>query len=224
MRILVVDDYTPLRLAVVKGLQDAGYSVDACANGRDGLWRAESGQYDVIVLDLMLPEVDGLSILQRLRKAGSSAHVLILTAKDAVTDRIDGLNMGADDYLTKPFVFAELLARVRALVRRKYDEKNPVIEVGNLAIDTRSKEVRRAEEPVQLTAKEFALLEFLALRAGEVVSRSDIWEHVYDFHSDTQSNVVDVYISYLRKKVDRPGMEKLIHTRRGQGYMLGEAP
>lgn len=222
MRILVIEDYSPLRLAVVKGLEDAGYSVDSCANGRDGQWHAESGSYDVIVLDLMLPEVDGLTILRRLRELGNDAHVLILTAKDAVTDRIDGLNLGADDYLTKPFVFGELLARVRALVRRKYGEKNPMLEIADLAIDTRSKEVRRGDDPIELTAKEFALLEFLAHRTGEVVSRTDIWEHVYDFHSDSQSNVVDVYISYLRRKVDRPGMQKLIHTRRGQGYLLGE--
>lgn len=223
MRVLVIEDYGPLRLAIVKGLTDAGYSVDACANGRDGQWHAESTPYDVIVLDLMLPEIDGLTILRNLRSAGNNTHILILTAKDGVTDRIDGLNLGADDYLSKPFVFAELIARVRALVRRKYGEKNPILEVGDLAIDTRSKVVRRGQQLIELTAKEFALLEFLAHRAGEVVSRSDIWEHVYDFHSDGQSNVVDVYISYLRKKVDQPGQVKLIHTRRGQGYVLGEA-
>lgn len=222
MRLLVVEDYAPIRAAVVKGLKDAGYSVDSCATGKEGKWYAESGDYDVIVLDLMLPELDGLSILKSLRKAGDDTHILILTAKDAVTDRIDGLNSGADDYLVKPFVFAELLARVRALIRRRYGEKNPVLQVADLSIDTRSKQVSRAGASIELTAKEYALLEFLAHRAGEVVSRSDIWEHVYDFHSDSHSNVVDVYISYLRKKVDQPGLAKLIHTRRGQGYRLGE--
>ncbi len=222
MRVLVVEDYAPLRLAIVKGLTDAGYSVDACANGRDGKWHAESGEFDVMVLDLMLPEMDGLSILKSLRADGNDIHVLILTAKDAVTDRVDGLNLGADDYLTKPFVFAELLARIKALVRRKYGEKNPTISIADLEVNTASREVRRGDEFVELTAKEYALLEFLALRSGQVVTRTDIWDHVYDFHSDNQSNVVDVYISYLRKKIDRPGFEKLIHTRRGQGYMLGE--
>ena len=222
MRVLIVEDYTPLRIAVAKGLSDAGFSVDAAANGKGGLWQAESGEYDVIILDLMLPEVDGLTILKRLRESNNNAHVLILTAKDTVGDRIDGLNLGADDYLTKPFVFAELLARVRALIRRKYGEKNPVLHIDDLAIDTRSREVKRRGELIELTPKEYALLEFLALRTGEVVTRTDIWEHVYDFHSETQSNVVDVYISYLRKKVDREGMSKLIHTRRGHGYVLGE--
>lgn len=223
MRILVVEDYAPLRVAIVKGLKDAGFSVDACASGKDGKWQAQSGEYDVIVLDLMLPEVDGLSILKELRQSGDEVHVLILTAKDTPMDRIDGLNLGADDYLTKPFVFAELVARVRALLRRKYGEKNPILAIGDLRIDTRSKQVFRGEAEIDLTAKEFALLEFLAFRAREVVSRTDIWNHVYDFHSDSQSNVVDVYISYLRKKIDRPGMQKLIHTRRGQGYLLGES-
>lgn len=224
MRVLVIEDYAPLRTAIVKGLEDAGYSVDTCVNGKDGKWHAESGEFDVIVLDLMLPEIDGLTILKDLRAAGIDTHVLILTAKDTSVDRIDGLNLGADDYLTKPFVFGELLARIRALVRRKYGEKNPVLTVADLLIDTRSKNVSRGEISIDLTAKEFALLEFMALRADEVVSRTDIWNHVYDFHADSHSNVVDVYISYLRKKIDRPGMQKLIHTRRGQGYMLGGSP
>ncbi len=222
MRVLIVEDYAPLRIAVVKGLSDAGYSVDAASNGQDGLWQAKSADYDVIILDLMLPKVDGLTILRELRETKNNAHVLILTAKDAVSDRIDGLNLGADDYLTKPFVFAELFAQVRALVRRKYGEKNPVLCIGDLEIDTRSREVTRGGESLELTPKEYALLEFLALRAGEVVTRSDIWEHVYDFHSESQSNVVDVYISYLRKKIDQAGMPRLIHTRRGHGYVLGD--
>jgi DNA-binding response OmpR family regulator len=223
MRVLVVEDYAPLRTAMIKGLEDAGYAVDAADNGKDGLWHAESGAHDVIILDLMLPELDGLSLLRKIRDDGNQAFVLILTAKDAAIDRIDGLNAGADDYLTKPFVFAELLARLRAMIRRKYGEKNPVLEIADLQVDTNSKQVRRSDELLELTAREYALLEFLAHRAGQVVSRSDIWEHVYDCDANSQSNVVDVYISYLRKKIDRPGLTKLIHTRRGQGYVLGES-
>lgn len=224
MRILIIEDYDHVRDALTKGLRDAGFAVDAVADGNEGLWHAESGEHDVIVLDLMLPGLDGLSILEKIREKNKNVHVLILTAKSAVADRIEGLNLGADDYLVKPFVFGELLARVRALVRRKYGEKNPIICVADLLMNTASREVTRAGEIVDLTAREYALLEFLALRAGEVVTRTAIWEHVYDFHSETQSNVVDVYVSYLRKKVDLPGLPKLIHTRRGQGYILKKEP
>ena len=221
MRVLVVEDYAPLRLALGKGLTDAGYSVDLASDGTTGLWHAESGGHDVIILDVMLPEMDGLTVLRRLRAGDVRAHVLLLTAKDGVADRIDGLNMGADDYLTKPFVFAELLARVRALVRRQYQEKSPTLCIEDLTVDTLRKTVKRNGELIELTAREYALLEYLAYRAGQVVSRTEIWEHVYDFEADTRSNVVDVYISYLRKKIDPPGRSPLIRTRRGLGYVLG---
>lgn len=223
MRVLVVEDYGPLRKALSKGLREAGFAVDAAADGEDGLWYAQSNEYDVILLDLMLPKIDGLAIIKSLRDAGNPANVLILTAKDAVEDRVRGLDLGADDYLVKPFAFDELLARVRALIRRGYGAKSPVIRVGDLEIETAARVVRRAGEQIELTAREYALLEFLALRAGEVVTRTDIWEHVYDFDSSAQSNVVDVYIGYLRKKLERPGLPRLIHTRRGQGYVLGDA-
>ena len=222
MRVLIIEDYAPLRKALTQGLEEAGYAVDVAAEGQEGLWFATSGEYDAIILDLMLPGVDGLTILRKLRDAGRTTHVLILTARDALDDRVRGLDLGADDYLVKPFAFAELLARVRALVRRKYEAKNPVIRIADLEIDTAAHLVRRGGESVELTAREYALLEFLALRAGEVVSRGDIWEHVYDFHSTAESNVVDVYIGYLRRKIERPGAPRLIHTRRGQGYRLGE--
>ena len=221
MRVLVVEDYAPIRSAIAKGLTEAGFAVDIVSNGRDGLFMAQSGDHDIVILDLMLPGLDGCAVLKRLREANCQTHVLILTARDAVEDRIQGLNLGADDYLTKPFVFGELLARVRAIVRRKYGEKNPLLQVADLQLDTTKREVRRGGVSVQLTPREYALLEFLALRAGEVVTRSEIWNHVYDFLSDTQSNVVDVYIGYLRKKLERPGLPKLIHTRRGHGYVLG---
>ena len=218
MRALVVEDYAPLRTAVQEGLTEAGFAVDVATNGEEGLWLAEQNPYDVVVLDIMLPKLDGIEVLKRLRRAGSKHAVLLLTAKDTVEDRVRGLDAGADDYLVKPFAFAELLARVRALVRRRYDAKDPTVRVGDLEVDTAARAVRRAGTAIALSAREYALLEYLALRAGEIVTRTQIWEHVYDFHSDAQSNVVDVYIGYLRKKLGQP---QLIHTRRGQGYVLG---
>ena len=222
MRVLVIEDYDPIREAITEGLRDVGFAVDAAAEGQEGLWYAESTDYDVIVLDLMLPKIDGLTILKKVRAAKRNACVLILTARDQLDDRVAGLNAGADDYLIKPFAFEELLARVRTLVRRRYDQQDPVIQVADLVINTAAQTVRRGERLIELTAREYALLEYLAVRAGQLVSRTDIWEHVYDFHSDSQSNVVDVYIGYLRKKIEQPGSPKLIHTRRGKGYLFGE--
>ena len=179
MRVLVVEDYAPIRKAVAKSLREAGFAVDETGDGEEGLWYATSNDYDVVVLDLMLPGVDGLAILQRLRADGLVTHVLILTARDTVQDRVRGLDLGADDYLVKPFAMEELLARVRALARRAYCAKNPVIAVSDLRIDTTTKQVWRGSDEVTLTAREYAVLEYLALRAGEVVTRTDIWEHVY---------------------------------------------
>jgi DNA-binding response OmpR family regulator len=169
----------------------------------------------------MLPKVDGLTILKKLRSGGSMAHVLILTARDTCEDRVKGLNLGADDYLVKPFAFEELLARVRALVRRKYGNKSPVIRIEDLQIDTTDRVVNRGGERIELSSREFALLELLASRAGKLVTRADIWEHLYDFESAADSNVVDVFIGHLRRKIEREGLPRLIHTRRGHGYMLG---
>jgi len=219
MRALVVEDYAPLRNAVRDGLVEAGFAVDIAANGEDGLWHAKQNPYDVVVLDIMLPKLDGLEVLRRLRATGSRVPVLILTAKDTVDDRVAGLDLGADDYLVKPFAFAELLARVRSLIRRRYDTRDPTIKVADLEIDTIRRRVRRGTAVVTLSAKEYALLEYLALRAGQLVTRTEIWEHVYDFNSEARSNVVDVYIGYLRKKLGPPS---LIHTRRGMGYVITE--
>jgi DNA-binding response OmpR family regulator len=224
MRALVVEDYAPVRNAVVEGLGEQGFAVDAAADGEEGLWYAENNPYDVIVLDIMLPKVDGLALLRRLRAAGSTSPVLLLTARDSVDDRVRGLDHGADDYLVKPFAFAELLARVRALVRRRYEARDPLVRVGDLEVDTVKRTVRRGGATVALSAREYALLEYLALRAGTVVTRTEIWEHLYSFDADAQSDVVDVYIGYLRKKLERDGAPKLIHTRRGQGYVLAAEP
>jgi len=224
MRLLVIEDYRPLQQALTKGLREAGFAVDTTRDGQEGLWYAAGSEYDVIILDLMLPGMDGLEILKKIRSQGRKSHVLILTARDTVEDRVAGLDLGADDYLVKPFAFEELLARVRALVRRAYRRKNPQIKIKDLGIDLTTQRVWRGREEIQLTVREYALLEYLAMRAGQIVSRTDIWEHLYEFKSAASSNVVDVYIGYLRKKIEQPGKPPLIHTVRGRGYTLGAKP
>jgi DNA-binding response OmpR family regulator len=221
VRILLIEDYPPVRDAVSEGLTELGFAVDQAGDGEEGLWLAESNPYDVVILDIMLPKLDGLALLKRLRAKGSRLAVLLLTAKDTVADRVTGLDLGADDYLVKPFAFAELVARVRALIRRRYDTSSPILVVDDLELDTIKRLARRAGAALSLSAREYALLEYLAMRAGELVTRTDIWEHVYDFQSEATSNVVDVYIGYLRKKLGGP---PIIHTRRGHGYVLGGQP
>jgi DNA-binding response OmpR family regulator len=224
MRLLLIEDYRPLQQSLVKGLREAGFAVDTTHDGKEGLWYATSNEYDVVILDLMLPGMDGLEILRKMRAQGRKSHVLILTAKDTVQDRVTGLDLGADDYLVKPFAFEELVARVRALLRRSYREKNPCIKIKDLRIDLTMQRVWRGREEIQLTPREYVLLEYLAMRSGQMVSRSDIWEHVYEFASSASSNVVDVYIGYLRRKIEQEGKPALIHTVRGRGYLLGETP
>ena len=224
MRLLLVEDYRPLQQSLTKGLREAGFAVDTTGDGKEGLWYAMGNDYDVIILDLMLPGMDGLEILKEMRGQGRKSHVLILTAKDTVQDRVTGLDLGADDYLVKPFAFEELLARVRALLRRGYREKNPCIEIKDLRIDLTAQRVYRSGEEIQLTPREYALLEYLAMRAGQTISRTEIWEHIYEFNSSASSNVVDVYVGYLRKKLERPNEPALIQTVRGRGYRLGETP
>ncbi len=222
MRVLVIEDYEPVRQSIVQGLSEAGFAVDATGDGTEGLWYAGSGDYDVILLDLMLPGTDGLTILQKLRTQGNPVHVLVLTAKDTLDDRLRGLNLGADDYLVKPFALAELLARVRALIRRNYAAKSPVIRIADLDVDTNTQRVARAGRSIELTAREYAVLEYLAHRRGEPVTRTALWEHVYDFEAEPNSNVIDVYVGQLRKKLEEGGLSRLIHTRRGVGYVLEE--
>jgi two-component system copper resistance phosphate regulon response regulator CusR len=221
MRILLVEDYLPLQKSLVKGLREADFAVDVTGDGKEGLWYAKSNEYDVIILDIMLPGLDGLSVLKQLRDAGNKTHILILTAKDRLEDKVKGLDFGADDYLVKPFAFEELLARLRALTRRNYQQKHTCITIEDIKIDLNKQQVYKNGQLVILTPREYALLEYLAMRAGEIVTRTDIWEHVYDFNSSATSNVVDVYIGYLRKKLETQGKAALIHTIRGRGYMMG---
>ncbi|MDD8024975.1 MAG: response regulator transcription factor [Acidobacteriota bacterium] len=220
MRLLIIEDNRTLLKSLKKGLQEESFAVDTAEDGEEGLFLAQANDYDVILLDLMLPKIDGRTLLQKLRVQGLKTHILILTARDAAEDKIEGLNAGADDYLTKPFRFEELLARIRALLRRKYGTKNPCLTIDDLKIDTATHAVVRAGLPVALQPKEYALLEFLAHREGEIVSRTEIWEHLYDWQDDTTSNLIDVFISRLRKKINRPGLRPLIQTVRGAGYLL----
>jgi DNA-binding response OmpR family regulator len=198
--------------------------VDVSGDGEDGLWRAETTDYDAVVLDNQLPKLDGLSLLQKLREKGKNTHVLLLTAKDTVEDRVRGLQRGADDYLVKPFALEELLARVEALCRRAYASKQPRLIIGDLEIDTVAKEVFRAGHPVKLMPREYLLLEYLVRRAGQVVSRPEIEAHIYNEEVDLMSNVVESAISSLRKKISAPNPAPLIHTRHGLGYVLKAEP
>ncbi len=221
MRVLLIEDSAPIVRAVRQGLEEEGFAVDVAVDGEEGDVKARATAYDVIVLDRMLPKVDdGLSLLKKWRAAGITTHVLVLTAKTMTQDKVAGLDTGADDYLTKPFEFAELLARVRALVRRGHHQKDPVLRCYDLEIDTAARSVKRAGQQVHLTPREYALLEFLAFHRGKVVTRSMIWEHLYDEYDENTSNVVDVYIRYLRNKIDKNFDPPLILTRWGEGYML----
>ena len=220
VRILLVEDHKPLVRALRQGLEEEGYAVDVAYDGEEANFKASSVEYDAIVLDIMLPKVDGLTLLQRWRKAGKKTHVLMLTARDQLDDKVKGLDTGADDYLTKPFELEELLARVRALVRRGHKVKDPVLRIHDLEIDTAARSVRRSGQPIHLTPREYSLLEFLAFHRGRVVTRTMIWEHLYDEHDESTSNVVDVYIRYLRNKIDKGFDPPLILTRWGEGYQL----
>ncbi|MDH4101728.1 MAG: response regulator transcription factor [Nitrospirota bacterium] len=220
MRILVVEDEKDLAAIVKQGLEEEGYVVDVAHDGEEGLYMAENFPADAIILDVMMPVMDGLTVLTKLRKKGNTTPVLLLTARDALVDKIKGLDTGADDYLTKPFVFQELLARVRSLLRRKGDVKQAVIKIDDLEINTASHEVSRAGKVITLSAREYALLEYMAYNKGAVLSRTDIVEHIYHEDKDMDSNVIDVYVNYLRNKIDKNAKKKLIHTVRGAGYML----
>jgi len=224
MRILVVEDEPKMAGLLHRGLAEEGYAVDVVRTGTDAVWAATENPCDAILLDVMLPDLDGFDVCRRLRASGNWAPVLMLTARDAVRDRVAGLDAGADDYLTKPFSFSELFARLRALLRRGAAERPSVLQVGDLELDPATHVVARGRSPIKLTAKEFALLEYLMRRAGEVLSRTRLIEHVWDFGYDGDSNVVDVYVRYLREKIDRPFGRNSIETVRGIGYRLRADP
>jgi DNA-binding response OmpR family regulator len=221
MRALLVEDDASIADFVSRGLRESGFAVDQAADGEAGLEAALSGSHDVAIVDLMLPKRDGLSLIDELRRRGVSTPVLILSAKRTVDDRVRGLQAGGDDYLTKPFAFSELVARVQALVRRATRSPDPTtLAVGDIALDLLSRRVTRAGTPLDLRPREFALLEFLMRNAGRVVSKTMILSHVWDYNFDPQTNVVDVLVSRLREKIDRPFEKKLLHTVRGVGYVL----
>ncbi len=215
MRLLVIEDQPELRSVLYAMLEEEGYAVDLSADGAQGLAKATTWRYDAIVLDLMLPKLDGWKLLDELRRT-HKIPVLILSARDGLDDRVRGLDLGADDYLAKPFERSELMARLRALIRRSAGQTSSIISIGELAIDLRARQVSRGDGPVNLTAREFGLLEYLAMHRGKVISRRELYDHLFDELDDPASNIVDVYISYLRRKLG----SELIETRRGQGYVI----
>jgi len=222
MRVLIVEDHVKMAGLIKRGLEKEGMATDVAANGEDALWRAGATEYDAIILDVMLPGIDGFEVCRRLRADGVWAPILMLTARDAVRDRVAGLDGGADDYLTKPFSYSELLARLRALVRRGPVERPAELRVGDLRFDLSRRQVWRGQAEIQLSPKEFAILETFMRRPGEVLSRFQLLEHAWDYEYENRSNVVDSYIRLLRRKVDRPFGVESIETVRGVGYRLRE--
>tara|TARA_B110001454_G_scaffold145991_1_gene135495 strand:+ start:138 stop:806 length:669 start_codon:yes stop_codon:yes gene_type:complete len=220
MRILVVEDDKKVAGFIKKGLEEETYAADVAYDGEDGLHLGSEGQYDLIILDIMLPKIDGLEILSQLRDQGRDTPILLLTAKDAVDDRVAGLNKGADDYLTKPFAFSELLARVRVLLRRGKAEVKTTLQISDLTLDLVSHNVNRGGDEIELTGKEYSLLEYFMRNQEKVLTRTMIAEHVWDYNFDTFTNVIDVYINHLRKKIDKGRESKLLHTLRGVGYIM----
>lgn len=220
MRILVIEDEKKIADFIKRGLKEEGYAADVAYDGEQGQFLAKTNNYDLILLDLMLPKIDGLTLCKNLKREGLTVPIIMLTAKDTVDDKVAGLDTGADDYITKPFVFEELLARVRAVLRKKDSGQTTKLKVGDLLLDLVTHRVSRAGKEITLTAKEYALLEYLMRNAGVIVTRTMISEHVWDIDFDTFTNVIDVYINYLRNKIDADHKKKLIHTIRGRGYTL----
>lgn len=224
MRILVVEDQTQIAGFIQSGLEEAGFAVQVCRTGEEGYERATAESYDAMLLDIMLPGRDGLSILRSLRERGATLPIILLTARNELNERVEGLNLGADDYLTKPFFVEELVARLQALLRRSSGTPQTVLQVDNLTLDLIRHEAKRGDREIELSQREFALLEYLMRSPGRVYSRSQICEHVWNMHFDTGTNMVDVAVTRLRKKIEAPGETKLIDTVRGVGYKLKELP
>ena len=222
MRVLVIEDEPRLAGYIQKGLTEEAFTADVATDGESGLERSRATKYDLIVLDLTLPGVDGMTVCRQIRQAGNDVPLLVLSARGMVQDRVSALNAGADDYLTKPFEFAELTARVRALLRRRQPTAFLSLTVADLALEPVSRIVRRGDRRIELTQKEYALLEYLLRHAGQIVTRTMIAEHVWNFHWDRLTNVIDVYINHLRKKIELPGEPRLIHAVRGSGYVIRE--
>jgi len=220
LRILVIEDEAKIAQFIKRGLKEEGYAIDVAVDGEEGHFMLSSNEYDVIILDLMLPKIDGLTLCRTLRKEGNQTPIIMLTAKDTVKDKVKGLDSGADDYLPKPFAFEELLARVRVLLRKKDSRVQTQLKVEDLVLDLLTHKVTRGDREIDLTVKEYALLEYLMRNAGNIVTRTMISEHVWDINFDTFTNVIDVYINYLRNKVDNGFENKMIHTVRGKGYLL----
>jgi len=220
MRILVIEDEKKVANFIKKGLEEEHYAVDTAYDGESGLYMAEVNEYDLIVLDLMIPKIDGLEVLRRVRGNRNNVPILVLTAKDSVEDIVRGLDAGCDDYLTKPFEFLEFLARVRALLRREKIDKEPILRIDDLTLSLVTHKVMRRGKEIELTAKEYSLLEYFMRNPDKILTRTMISEHVWDYHFDSMTNLVDVYVNYLRKKIDKGSELKLIHTVRGVGYLL----
>lgn len=220
MRVLIIEDEKNLTKVLKKGLEENSFAVEVCHDGEEGMYRAETYPFDAVILDIMLPKLDGLSVLQRLREKQISVPVIMLTAKGEVSDRVAGLNTGADDYLPKPFDFTELLARLRSVIRRNKGRASSVIKISDLEIDMNLQMAKRASREIKLSAKEYRILEYLIMNRDRVISRAELIEHVYEMDFDLDSNVIDVYINYLRNKIDKGFDRQLIHTVRGSGYIL----
>ena len=222
MRLLIAEDEKNLNKILAQQLRDNGYSVDACFDGEDALDHIRMTDYDGVILDIMMPKLDGLEVLKKMRVDRIDTPVLFLTARDSVADRVEGLDLGADDYLTKPFAFEELLARVRVLIRKKSGNKTNTYTLADLTLDAQSREVKRGDTPISLSSKEFAILEYMIMNKNVVLSRDNLERHIWSYDYEGSSNMIDVYIRYLRKKIDEKFEPKLIHTVRGVGYVLKE--
>jgi len=223
MRILIIEDEKKVAQFIKKGLEEEHYAVDTAYDGEMGLYMIDVNEYDLVVLDLMIPKIDGLEVLKKIRGNKNKVPILVLTAKDTVEDIVKGLDAGCDDYLTKPFEFIEFLARVRALLRREKGEKEPVLKIADLTLSLVTHKVMRKGKEIELTSKEYALLEYFMRNPDKVLTRTMITEHVWDYHFDSMTNVIDVYVNYLRRKIDKDFEPKLIHTIRGVGYIMKKA-